>query len=107
MNLSAMLKKLLNLWRKDFRWHPHLRWTILGAAAIVLFLAPSAGMAQGLTPAALLNPATDTWPTYNGDYSGRRYSTLDQINASNVGGLRLAWVFETHTQSIKSTALEV
>ncbi|OLE46988.1 MAG: pyrrolo-quinoline quinone [Acidobacteria bacterium 13_1_20CM_3_58_11] len=63
--------------------------------------------AQGLDPAALLRPATDTWPTYNGDYSGGRFSTLDQINAGNVGSLTLAWVFQPHGSSIKSTPLEV
>jgi len=54
-------------------------------------------------PAALLKPATDTWPTYNGDYSGGRFSTLDQINAGNVGSLTLAWVFQPHASTIKST----
>ncbi len=63
--------------------------------------------AQGLDPAALLKPATDTWPTYNGDYSGARFSTLDQINSGNVGSLTLAWVFRTAGATIKSTPLEV
>ncbi len=63
--------------------------------------------AQGLDPAALLKPATDTWPTYNGDYSGARFSTLDQINASNVGSLTLAWAFPAHGNLLKSTPLEV
>jgi hypothetical protein len=36
--------------------------------------------AQGLNPAALFESPTTTWPTYNGDYSGRRYSTLKQID---------------------------
>jgi alcohol dehydrogenase (cytochrome c) len=35
---------------------------------------------------------TSTWPTYNGDYSGRRYSTLAKINQSNINSLSLAWV---------------
>lgn len=47
--------------------------------------------AQGLDPAALLKPPVDTWPTYNGDYSGRRFSSLTQINSSNVHQLSLAW----------------
>jgi acido-empty-quinoprotein group A len=63
--------------------------------------------AQGLDPAAMLKPATDTWPSYNGDYSGRRFSTLDQINATNVSSLSLAWIFHPHSVSIKSTPLEV
>ncbi len=43
--------------------------------------------AQGLDPALLKKPATDAWPTYHGDYSGKRFSVLDQINQSNVNKL--------------------
>jgi acido-empty-quinoprotein group A len=46
---------------------------------------------QALNPAALLKQPTDAWPTYNGDYSGRRFSPLTQIDASNVHALSLAW----------------
>src|SRR5213082_1990873 len=52
-------------------------------------------------------PATDTWPTYNGDYSGRRFSTLDQINSTNIASLTLAWAFPVHIAPVKSTPLEV
>jgi len=72
-----------------------------------LILGPSPISGQGLDPAALLRAPTDTWPTYNGDYSGRRYSTLDQINAGNVGSLTLAWIYRTRGAAIKSTPLEV
>jgi alcohol dehydrogenase (cytochrome c) len=51
----------------------------------------------GVTPAMLLQPAPDTWPTYNGDYSGRRYSTLARINANNIGALSLAWIYRLNT----------
>jgi alcohol dehydrogenase (cytochrome c) len=47
--------------------------------------------AQGLDPSALLKQPTTMWPTFNGDYSGRRYSPLTQINSSNVHTLSLAW----------------
>jgi alcohol dehydrogenase (cytochrome c) len=63
--------------------------------------------AQGLDPQKLLAPPVDTWPTYNGDYTGRRYSSLDRINQSNVHNLTLAWAFQTHSVSVKSTPLEV
>src|SRR5580693_3888697 len=53
--------------------------------------------AQSLDPALLLKPPTDSWPTYHGDYSGRRYSTLTQINADNVKSLALAWVYRLNT----------
>ncbi len=49
----------------------------------------------------------DSWPTFNGDYSGRRYSTLTQINNTNVKALKLAWAFQTHSVTLKSTPLEV
>jgi alcohol dehydrogenase (cytochrome c) len=63
--------------------------------------------AQGLDPAALLKPPPGSWPTYNGDYSGRRYSTLAQIDKSNVASLKMAWAFQTRSSTLKSTPLEV
>src|SRR5579871_4343306 len=59
---------------------------------LATFLA-GAAMAQGpLDPALLTKPLSDSWPTYSGDYSGRRYSSLTQINQSNVKNLTLGWV---------------
>jgi alcohol dehydrogenase (cytochrome c) len=56
-----------------------------------LAVVPCGLFGQGLTPANLLKQPTDAWPTYNGDYSGRRFSPLTQINSSNVHTLSLAW----------------
>jgi alcohol dehydrogenase (cytochrome c) len=53
---------------------------------IVLRAAPS-----GLDPAQILKPLGESWPTYSGDYTGRRYSALTQINQSNIRNLGLAW----------------
>jgi alcohol dehydrogenase (cytochrome c) len=59
-------------------------------------LAPIALRAQspaaGLDPSTLLKPLADTWPTYSGDYTGRRYSALTQINQATVKNLGLAWI---------------
>jgi alcohol dehydrogenase (cytochrome c) len=33
------------------------------------------------------------WATYNGDVGGNRYTTLTQINKSNIAGLAPRWVF--------------
>jgi alcohol dehydrogenase (cytochrome c) len=82
-----------------------LVFALLLVLTLPLF-APHAS-AQDLDPAALLKPATETWPTYNGDYSGMRYSTLDQINSGNVNSLTLAWAFRTRGRILKSTPLEV
>ena len=49
---------------------------------------------QLLDPSLLLKPATTAWPSYNGDYTGRRYSILDQINQGNINSLATAWVFK-------------
>jgi len=57
-----------------------------------LLLTASIAAAQMLDPALLTKPLGDSWPTYSGDYSGKRYSTLTQLNQSNVKNLTLAWV---------------
>ena len=35
------------------------------------------------------------WPSYGGDNGSQKYSTLDQVNASNVAGLVTAWSWES------------
>lgn len=45
----------------------------------------------------LLKPPAANWPSYNGDYTGRRYSSLSEINSNNAGRLRAAWVFHSTT----------
>src|SRR5437588_3981343 len=52
---------------------------------------PAIAVAQALDPAELLKPLSNEWPTYSGDYSGKRYSALTQINQSNVKHLTLSW----------------
>jgi alcohol dehydrogenase (cytochrome c) len=75
---------------------------------LLLFAFVTGMLGQGLDPATILQPPTQNWPTYNGDYSGRRYSTLSQINKTNVASLSLAWAFQTHQAApFKGTPLEV
>lgn len=45
-------------------------------------------------------PAGANWLSYNGDYSGRRYSSLDQVNPANVSQLRAQWVFHSPVPSV-------
>ncbi len=78
--------------------------------ALLYFLACVVCSAQGLDPSSILNPAPDSWPTYNGDYSGKRFSTLHQVNRDNVNELAMAWAFQTNIssgQGLKSTPLLV
>jgi alcohol dehydrogenase (cytochrome c) len=83
------------------------------SSLLCLLIAGSMLQAQALDPKKLGQPPTDTWPTYNGDYSGQRFSTLSKINTDNVKGLGLAWVYRTSTATgalggvVKSTPLMV
>jgi alcohol dehydrogenase (cytochrome c) len=62
--------------------------------ACLLACLPSLSLAQGLDAQKLLQKGpTDTWPTYNGDYSGRRFSPLTQVQTGNVHRLSLAWMY--------------
>ena len=63
-------------------------------STLALVIAPVAllGQGRGLPPAELLKPLGDSWPTYSGDYSGKRYSPLTQIDHETVKHLGLAWV---------------
>jgi len=64
--------------------------TLLLSIGLCLPNGPLVG--QGLDPSLLTKPATNAWPTYAGDYSQRRYSTLRQIDQTNVRHLTLAWL---------------
>jgi len=75
---------------------------------IVFVLATASAFAQqGVESSAMLASPGDSWPTYNGDYSGRRYSPIDQINKSNIRLLSLAWAYHTGLSQVKSTPLVV
>jgi alcohol dehydrogenase (cytochrome c) len=56
----------------------------------------------------LAHPAGPNWTSYNGDYTGRRYSSLQEINAANVHELRAAWVFHPgNSQRLEATPVVV
>src|SRR5580698_9697723 len=38
---------------------------------------------------------TNNWLSYNGDYTGRRHSSLTQITPANVSQMRAQWIFHT------------
>jgi alcohol dehydrogenase (cytochrome c) len=65
---------------------------------------PSVSMVPNVSHLELLaKPVGANWTSYNGDYTGRRFSSLDQINTANVSNLRTQWVF--HVQN--SDGMEV
>jgi len=50
-----------------------------------------------VTSAMLMKARNDAsnWLIYGRDYTNQRWSPLTQINTSNVGGLRVSWIYQT------------
>jgi alcohol dehydrogenase (cytochrome c) len=106
-------------------------WTLRGIAdmklfstTLVVFLAASVfagsyAASQASEPHAtastsvsaedlLASPVGTNWTSYNGDYTGRRYSSLHEINEANVAQLRAAWIFHTgNSQRLEATPVVV
>jgi alcohol dehydrogenase (cytochrome c) len=64
----------------------------------VMFVVVLANVAHAqVTFERLLNASKEpqNWMTYSGDYSGQRFSQLNQINAANAGSLVAKWVYQT------------
>ena len=56
----------------------------------------------------LARPVGANWSSYNGDYTGRRFSSLPEINISNVAHLRAAWVFHPgNSQRLEATPVVI
>lgn len=56
----------------------------------------------------LAQPVGANWTSYNGDYTGRRYSALREITTANVSQLRAAWVFHPgNSQRLEVTPIVV
>jgi alcohol dehydrogenase (cytochrome c) len=90
------------------------RFTALAAEVfrrtIVIFCITAATAHSQVTPDRLLNSAKEpqNWLTYSGDYSGRRFTSLDQINTTNVRSLTAKWVYQTAaTGKLETTPLVV
>ena len=71
----------------------------LGAGLCMAIAAAAVAGAPFHAPKVSVNPNTlgkapvTSWPTFNGDYSGERYSTLTQIGPANVNRLMAKWVY--------------
>jgi alcohol dehydrogenase (cytochrome c) len=52
-----------------------------------------------VTPQSMLAKAGENWLSYHGDYSGQRFTRLNQITPSNVANLKTQWVFHVRDVS--------
>ncbi|HKI27188.1 MAG TPA: PQQ-dependent dehydrogenase, methanol/ethanol family [Candidatus Sulfotelmatobacter sp.] len=56
----------------------------------------------------LAQPVSANWTSYNGDYTGRRFSSLQEINVANVVKMQAAWVFHPgNSQRLEVTPVVV
>ncbi len=85
----------------------------LGLLTFLFACLPVGLFGQLVSNSMLLKPPANSWPTYNGDYSGRRFSSLKEINSGNVKNLQLAWTYQANagatgfSTGIKATPLLV
>ncbi len=65
-------------------------------SALLVAQQPTAAISTSIDVHAedlLVQPPAANWISYNGDYTGRRFSDLAEITAANVANLRAQWVF--------------
>ena len=83
------------------------------SAVLILFASFLLGAASPQTDSHTVSVATgitsrdlevksikDDWLSYNGDYTGRRYTSLSQVTPENVGHLQAQWVFHSRNAGI-------
>lgn len=63
-------------------------------AALAFALPAVAATNVSLDPNLIGKPPINSWTTFNGDYSGQRFSTLSQITPANVNRLTLQWQYK-------------
>ena len=74
---------------------------LLGAGFIVAQTAGSSTTALDIKASDLAAKGiSDQWLSYNGDYTGRRFSSLKQITPANVAQMRAAWVFHSRNAGV-------
>src|SRR5205823_2926591 len=81
---------------KGMHMHIHFRRVVLALIGATLFFPGS--LAAQIAPRPSDRELQQTksggndWATYGGALNNERYSTLDQINTTNVSGLKGAWL---------------
>lgn len=113
--IAALFKKCNCLLRKiaDMKSRSALILIFLGALALTPGVAQQEQSPVSAVPLVnaddlLAKPVGSNWPSYNGDYTGRRYSLLNQINAANVEQLHAAWVFHPgNSQRLEATPVVI
>src|SRR5688572_23090611 len=69
------------------------RSVLVGVAALAATVASVSAVADPDLEKQMAD--SSNWASQAGDYANHRYSDLNQINASNVGKLQVAWTLST------------
>ncbi len=72
--------------------------TICALSLAVLLVAPYGAAQVSLEDLKMDPEVGEDWLNYHGGYAGHRHSLLDEIDTSNVGGIRMEWVFQSRIQ---------
>src|SRR5258706_16365844 len=78
--------------------------------AVAVLIGDALAVQGQVTHNRLLNADKEpqNWLTYGGNFAGHRYSTLSQINATNVKDLQLQWAFQQRSiEKFEATPLVV
>ncbi|MDX1568703.1 MAG: hypothetical protein R3223_12930, partial [Longimicrobiales bacterium] len=70
---------------------PVIRNRLFGPALLVALCMAAPGAVAPDALGAQLQRSAEEWPSHAGDLTAQRYSPLDQIDASNVDELEIAW----------------
>src|ERR1700722_201671 len=97
---SIAMALITELWERC-----SLPWTMRDADRMKLcrmwvLVVCACGFAANLSAQRITGTIKDDWPTYNGDYTGRRFSSLTQITSKNAAHLQAQWVFHTKTPGV-------
>jgi alcohol dehydrogenase (cytochrome c) len=87
-------------WTSKSRFFAALGMTSLRVSALILFIIGAGGassMRAQVTVQRLLDSGKEpqNWLMYSGDYAGRRFSALEQINTGNAATLVPKWAYQT------------
>ena len=75
----------------------------IGMLLVVAGALPAGGQrAAGTSADAMAALARGEWPTYAGSYASAKYSPLDQIDATNVAGLAIAWRWTSPDHAVRA-----
>jgi quinoprotein glucose dehydrogenase len=76
----------------------------LTAALVMIVYASAHLQTRSVAQTVSAKKASADWPVYGGQVAGDHYSSLSQINRSNVSRLRVAWTFDSHEQGGMQTS---